>query len=151
MLASGVCRRVAFIPLLPGLTTPAAPMLPGATPCPPSGKLTVVPQPFQIRVSFFLYGCWTSRMRRRDASIPILPGLSILAALTPPGATPCPLSDKLAVVPQSFQIRVSFFLYGCLTSGMCMGMNSKTPLPGLTTLAAQMPPGAIPCPLLGKL
>ncbi len=114
------------------------------------GKLTVLPQPFQIRISFFFYGCWTSGMWR-EAFIPPLPGLTILAALMPPGATPCPLSSKITVVPQLFQIRVSFFLYGCWTSGMCMKMSSIPPLPESTTLAALMPSGATSCPPSGKL
>ncbi len=37
----------------------------------------------------------TCGMWKRVASIPPLPGLTTLAALMPPGATPCPLSGKL--------------------------------------------------------
>ncbi len=115
------------------------------------GKLTVLPQPLQIRVSFFRHGCWTSGMCMRMNSKTPLPGLTTLAAQMPPGAIPCPLLGKLwkgstgSARPQ-FQIRVSFFLYGCWTSRMCMRMASIPPLPGLTTLAALTPPGATPCP-----
>jgi hypothetical protein len=105
------------------LTTITALTPPGATPCPPSGKLTVLPQPFQIRVSFFLYGCWTSGICMRKASIPQLPGLIILAAPMLPGATPCPLSGtgqlSTGCTRPHVQNRVSFFLYECWTSGMC--------------------------------
>ncbi len=119
-----------------------------------SGKLTVLPQSFQIRVSFFLY--WTCRMWRRVASIPPLPGLTTLAALMLPGATPCPPSGKLwkgstGSARHQFQNRVAFCLYGCWTSGMSMRMAPILHLPGLTTLATPMPPGATPCPLSGKL
>ncbi len=156
-----MCMRMASIPPLPGLTTIAALTPPGASPCPPSGKLWKgstgsARLQFQIRVSFFLYGCWTSGVCMRMASIPPLPGLTILAALTPPGATPFPPSGKpwkgstSSARPQ-IQNRVSFFLYGCWTSLICMRIDSKTPLPGLTTLTPQMPPGAIPCPVSGNL
>jgi hypothetical protein len=85
--------RMASIPPLPGLTILAAHATWSYTmPTIRYGKLTVVPQLFQIRVSFFLYGCWTSGVRMRMASIATLPELTIFAALTPPGATPCPLN-----------------------------------------------------------
>jgi hypothetical protein len=130
--------RMASIPPLPELAILSALTPPGATPCAPSGKLTVVPQPFLIRVSFFLCGCWSSGIYMRMDSNTPLPEFHCCSP-TPPKATPCPVSGTGNLCKGStgsagpqFQNKVSFFLYGCWTSGMYMRMATIPPLPGLT-------------------